>query len=172
MASSVNGGASGVDFTLRVLLSAPSHLRTGGSLIFVLTSTSDFRRVTSSLDEIFGVGWRMSYHSPVAQPFIRCSSVRAAKLRECINAQSVLAWESDGWIWRLTWIVVARHASDRVAPTAENSRFVRPVDTLWYSTYGNDSAIPEFHKMVEHFRRSPSHDLRPRSCRKRLPPRD
>lgn len=112
--ASIDGGPEGVDLHLALIEGACSRLVEGGRLLFVMVSTANYLKISKALNEHFPGAWRVSLNSPIAQPFIRSSDALAPALqRTCEEGQS-LAWRhEDGWIWRLSWTVVAAKGGDR-----------------------------------------------------------
>ncbi len=140
----VNGGTEGVDFVLPLIGAVKEHLRPDGLLIFVLTSTMHVVRVVETLDRHFPDHWRNTYHTPVAQPMVPVSSHRAISLKSLAKEGEALIWDNDdGWLWRLTWIVVAKHGV-----SGEPTRGGR----LWFEPYGYEISLA-YSQAVKRFER-------------------
>ncbi|MCA9176342.1 MAG: methyltransferase [Planctomycetales bacterium] len=108
IARAVDGGEAGIDVTSTVMQRAASWLRPAGRLVFVVTSMMDYRAVEQTLNKLFFRTWRVSIGSPLAQPFLPIGSERAGRLLQQCERGELFVWDGgDGWLWRLTWIVVA-----------------------------------------------------------------
>jgi SAM-dependent methyltransferase len=139
----VDGGPEGIQFVLPLICNARNHLRPGGCLIFVLTSTMDFLEVQRTLGEHFSGSWRLAYHTPVAQPYAPLSSSVGQVLLSLGAARKAFVWEGeDGYLWRMTWVVVASNL-----PVGERDGTSR----LWFLPTAYDVTAPGFWEMYRHF---------------------
>lgn len=107
MRFAIDGGPTGTRFYDPLLEAIRSRLSPGGRLVFVLPSTLGYRTVVARLDQWFPGKWRTDHTTPVAQPFVRSDSPLARLVMSDAESGDGFAWqEEDGWIWRLTWVIV------------------------------------------------------------------
>jgi methylase of polypeptide subunit release factors len=143
MRMAVDGGLDGVDIVLSLIVSARQHLVPGGCLIFMLTSSMDFRQVIHMLDGEFRGNWRLAYATPVAQPYVDKSRSWADSVAELVEERRIFVWEGeDGWLWRLAWIIVATNL-----PTRKGA----PLGRLWFHPYGCNIAATSYWETLPHF---------------------
>jgi predicted RNA methylase len=104
----VHAGLDGLDLTRELLTNARSRLTPGGSLLFVVVSTGNVRRLARWLDAEFGGRWRTFPCTPVAAPYAPAGDARVEPLLDTSLDFRPMVWKrSDGWYWRLSWIVEA-----------------------------------------------------------------
>lgn len=136
MRTAVVGGEKGIDFALELIEKAPTHLVPGGVLIFVLTSTMDFESVVMQLEQTFKGGWRHTYSTPIAQPYLTMSSPKVKNFLNLRDQGKVFVWiGEDGMLWRMTWIMVV--ANFQPKESTFSSR-------LWFRPYGYDITAPSY----------------------------
>lgn len=104
----VRAGPDGLDLTGQLITQAASRLIQGGSLIFVVVSTGNVRRLASWLDAAFPGRWRTFPSTPVAAPYAPEGDPRVEPLFDPSLGFRPMLWKRpDGWFWRLSWIVEA-----------------------------------------------------------------
>jgi methylase of polypeptide subunit release factors len=134
--TAIDGGSEGIDPVLALLHAVRAYLLPEGRLVFVLTSMMNFRAVVQALNDSFPGAWRMAYHSPIAQPYMPLSHEQAQELLQMREQRGMFIWVGeDGWLWRLTWIVVAMNLS---SPAQTNP------GKLWFMPFGYDVPSPSF----------------------------
>ncbi len=145
MRVATSGGGNGEEFTVKAILALREWLTVGGSLVFVMTSTQDFRSIASQLNRVFPSSWRLHQGCPVAQPFLRRTSALTKTLDDFTADKRILSWDGgDGWNWRLSWIVVAERCDRSVVDET-----VQP--ELWFLNFGYDVPSPNYRKLVKSF---------------------
>jgi SAM-dependent methyltransferase len=136
MRQAINGGEQGIDYIMPLITTIGDWLVPHGRFVFVLTSTMNFHAVVQQLEDTFFGRWRLAYHTPVAQPFIHLSKPRAQSLLREYKEGKIFVWEGeDGYLWRLTWIVVATKG---VLETRGVPR------RLWFYPYSYEITAPSF----------------------------
>jgi precorrin-6B methylase 2 len=113
----VSGGADGMELTQQLLREAASRLTDCGSLVFVVVSTGNVRKLSRWLDELFPRSWRAMAGTPVAAPYTPGSDPRIELLTQPSLGFEPIIWQrADGWYWRLTWIIEATAAAWPIRP--------------------------------------------------------
>ena len=141
---SIDGGKEGIDYMLRLIDEGGALLRPQGRLLFNVVSTVNFLRVQEALRARFPRAWRLTSACPVASPFVELDSPRAEYLERLHRQRLIIAWDGgDGWIWRLTWAIVATR-TDADDPGKCDGR-------LWYRHHSYEIERPGFVEAVEHF---------------------
>ena len=138
----VDGGVDGVRFTLRLLEVARAFLRLGGVFLFVLTSSVVFAKVVQKLNTTFPNAWRMAYHTPVAQPWRHRDWRHADLYLERAETGEFFVWDGgDGWIWRLSWIIVAHNGK-----TCEGG-----ITDLWFRNVTYNVPADDYCRLLRRF---------------------
>lgn len=108
--TAINGGLGGVRFIEPLFEIARTRLIPGGRLIFVTTSTMNYEFILAALDRFFPGRWRLDATTPVAQPYARAESPLAEHVLKLADNKEVFVWRGDdGWVWRLSWVIVAEN---------------------------------------------------------------
>ncbi len=108
----VSGGVQGIEITERLLAAVATRLTASGSFVFVVVSTGNVAAVARLLDEQFSGRWRTIAGTPVAAPYAPADDPRIELLLSSCLGYSPFIWKrSDGWFWRLTWIIEATLAT-------------------------------------------------------------
>lgn len=142
--SAVDGGPQGIDFVQRLIASAQDHLSSGGRLVFSLTSTMSFMYIIDQLNHLYSGQWRPADATPIAQPYLQAKDPRAAELFDLCNQLEVFVWAGDdGWIWRLSWIIVVENHQKDIVST---------LGRLWFRPHGYDPAAASYRKTLKSFR--------------------
>ena len=124
--TAIDGGKSGAELTVRLIRSARDYLYEGGRLVVMVPSTIAFADVVGALGESFGQAWRMAACSPTASKYCLSDDPFAKDLLEERRRGSVFVWKGDdGWLWRLSWILVATRGAS-----------AKPGAGLCYAPYG------------------------------------
>ncbi len=146
LALAVHGGSGGIDLIENLLSQSKRCLAENGRLVFVLTSTMSFLPVVALLEQYFPNSWCQAYHTPVAQPFVRKNSEKSKLILDLAEKRKIFAWDGhDGWIWRMTWVIVATQTQNQ----AEKKNH-RPTG-LWFLPHAYDIELPEFRALLAHF---------------------
>lgn len=142
----IDGGESGAEITVRLVRGIPQHLRAGGRLVLTLPSTIDVASVVQALRESFGQAWRMAPCCPTASRYFPSDHPFAKQLLAERKRGSVFVWEgADGWLWRLTWILVAIHGGSACTGTG-----------LCYAPYGMSDLDDDYWRAIDERGLSPS----------------
>lgn len=144
--TAIDGGGSGAEIIVRLIRRATEYLCVGGRLVVTAPSTIDVVSVVQALGESFGQGWRMAACSPTASRYCLSIDPFAAGLLAERKRGSVFVWKgADGWLWRLTWILVAMHGAS-----------VRTGAGLCYAPYGMGNLDDDYWRAVEERGLNPS----------------
>jgi release factor glutamine methyltransferase len=140
----VRAGPAGVEQTLRLIADAPAHLRPGGRLLVVVTSTVDFQTVIETLDRTFPSAWYMAQGTPVAAPFLARRDPNERLFLAARDRGKAFVWHGPGGnLWRLSWVLVAccKPTSADIHPGLSFRPFGREVDEAdYFSTLDSFSA--------------------------------
>ncbi len=141
----VDGGAEGISFVLDLLDSAMRCLRSGGRFLVVLTSSTPFRLVEARLNQQYPGSWRLAHHTPIAQPWKKRDSASADRYLKLAENGEVFVWDgNDGWIWRLTWIIVLEDKGIVPPQFASNTR-------LWLRNASYDVPDQGYQRLLKAF---------------------
>jgi Methyltransferase small domain len=148
MQQAIVGGWDGMELTHQLLSQSPSRLSDSGSLVFVVVSTGYVRRLTNWLNEMFPERWRTFPSTPVAAPYAPVGDPRIQMLKDPSLDFKPMIWErSDGWYWRMTWVVEAT-TSHSFFPASADVRRTRSGFTM--CPFGHDvSRDPGLEAMIK-----------------------
>ena len=139
----IDGGPGGITFIAPLFRAAQSYLVPEGRLIFIITSSMTFRSVQAELDRHFPGRWRLDDTTPVAQPYVHHDTPEGRSLLELASRREVFVWlGDDGFLWRISWVVVATH---QVANDPEHDR------RLWLVPRYYDRAEPGYSAALRAF---------------------
>jgi SAM-dependent methyltransferase len=141
--TAIDGGPGGVRFIAPLFHAARNCLVPGGRLVFIITSTMEFRKVQEELDHQFPGRWRLDHTTPVAQPFDRPSAYEWQRFLDLRDRREIFIWEGeDHRLWRLSWVVVASHE------TANRDVSDR---RLWLFPRYSDPPEASYYEALRHF---------------------
>jgi methylase of polypeptide subunit release factors len=103
----VDGGVDGMDFSIELVQQAAKRLVPEGSLIMVVVSTGNVRRLAGELSQVFGRSWRVISPTPIAAPWAKANDALLERMKQGVEFERFVWTRPDGWLWRLTWVIEA-----------------------------------------------------------------